>query len=329
MGKGLAGAYTGCVRWFTGAQRNLRSFAIMRIVLGTAILWFLITSAKDRHYMWGQGSVWIDPAVEIRNYPWFFHIFPKDDPLRFDVLYGLLVVVTLTFIAGAFTRWTTVVLTLLWVGLSVNSVLLTNGGDVVTRIALFFAIFANLGAHWSVDAWRARRRGSPTQRRSTLVPAEITNAIHNTALVILCWQVILIYVNSGLFKLQGSEWREGTALYYALNLDIFLPFPTLSELAWQVPSFVFVGSMVGIWVQLLFPVFLLWKPARYVSLALLVGMHFGIGLFFGLWPFSMAMMALDVLFVRDSSWERIPKLWHRAVTFLAVRRSSSLVGAEE
>ena len=28
----------------------------------------------------------------------------------------------------------------------------------------------------------------------------------------------------------------------------------------------------------------------------------GIGLFLGLWPFSLAMIALDLLFVRDRSW---------------------------
>lgn len=35
-----------------------------------------------------------------------------------------------------------------------------------------------------------------------------------------------------------------------------------------------------------------------------MGMHFGIGLFLGLWPFSIAMIALDLVFVGDASWVR-------------------------
>lgn len=47
---------------------------------------------------------------------------------------------------------------------------------------------------------------------------------------------------------------------------------------------------------------LLSKYTRYLSLVLLLGMHIGIGFFMGLWSFSLAMIALDMLFVRDSSW---------------------------
>ncbi len=121
----------------------------------------------------------------------------------------------------------------------------------------------------------------------------------------LCaYQVLLIYVNSGIFKLMGEEWLQGSALYYAFMLDVFRVFPVLSDLAWQVTPFVVVGSWISIWVQLLFPVLLLWRPTRYAALVIIMGMHLGIGLFLGLWPFSIAMIALDLVFVRDASWVR-------------------------
>jgi len=36
----------------------------------------------------------------------------------------------------------------------------------------------------------------------------------------------------------------------------------------------------------------------------IMGMHLGIGFFLGLWPFSLAMIAVDLVFIRDASWER-------------------------
>jgi hypothetical protein len=63
-----------------------------------------------------------------------------------------------------------------------------------------------------------------------------------------------------------------------------------------------VATFLSVWVQLLFPVLVLWRPTRIVALGFTILMHLGIGLFLGLWPFSLAMIALDLLFVRDRTW---------------------------
>lgn len=296
------------VGWMTDAERATYSMSALRILFGTAILWFLITSAPDRHYLWGVGSTWVDPAVARRGYPEIFRaVFPKADPVMFDLSYGVLIALTILFIAGLATRVVTPFLLLYWVALSTNSVFLTNGGDVVIRLALLFCVFASLSRHWSIDAWWCRRRGVVSIYPKFLtrrIPGWLRAAAHNTAVLLCGYQVLLIYVNSGIFKFMGEEWLEGSALYYALNLDVFRVFPALSDLAWQITPFVLVGSWISIWAQVLFPVLLLWKPTRYVALIAIMGMHLGIGLFLGLWPFSIAMIALDLVFVRDTSWQR-------------------------
>jgi hypothetical protein len=296
------------IEWTTGAERATYSMSALRILLGIAMFWFLLTSAADRHYLWGAGSTWLDPVIERRGYPEFFRVpFPKADPSMFDVSYVILIALSLLFIAGFATRVVTPMLLLFWVALSTNSVFLTNGGDVVIRLALLFCIFADLSRHWSVDAWWCRRRG-----RTSIYPTAITRRIprwlsataHNTAVLLCGYQVILIYVNSGIYKLMGKEWLDGSALYYAFTLDVFRVFPLLSDIAWHVTPLVVVGSWISIWVQLLFPLLLLWRPTRYAALVVLMGMHFGIALFLGLWPFSLAMIALDLVFIRDASWQR-------------------------
>lgn len=294
------------VEWMTGGEHATISMSLLRILYGGAIAWFLIVSAADRHYLWGAGSRWVDPIVDLRHWPAVFTVlFSKDDPALFDLAYGALIALAFLFTVGFATRIVTPLLLLFWVGLSSNSVFLTNGGDLVIRITLLFLVFANLSRHWSVDAWLHVRGVGPW--RSGLrrwIPEWALAAAHNTALVLCAYQIMLVYVTSGIFKLQGTEWLEGSALYYALNLEVFRVFPTLSDLMWQVTPFVLVGSWASIWAQLLFPVLMLWRPTRYAALAVILSMHLGIGLFLGLWPFSIAMIALDLLFVRDASWQR-------------------------
>jgi hypothetical protein len=331
---------TRVVDWFTGAERATYSMSALRILFGAAILWFLMVSAGDRHYLWGAGSAWVDPAVERRGYPEFLRlVFPKTDAVAFDISYGILIALAVLFIAGFATRIVTPVLLVFWVALSTNSVFLTNGGDVIIRLALLFCIFANLSKHWSIDAWWSRRRKVASIYPAAItrrIPAWVTAAAHNTAVVLCGYQVVLVYVNSGIFKLMGKEWLEGSALYYAFNLDVFRVFPVLSDIAWQITPFVVVGSWISIWAQLLFPVLILWRPTRYAALLVIMGMHFGIGLFLGLWPFSIAMIALDLVFIRDASWERA-LAWARdgwlaargAVASTRLRRAPRRAGGSE
>ena len=294
--------------WLTAAPHATYSLSALRIVYGGSILAFLITNVADRHYLWGVASAWVEPeAKRAGHFPLLRMIFSKDDALAFDASYAVLAILALLFLVGWQTRIVTPFLLVFWVGLATNSTVLTNGGDTIMRISLFFLVFANLSRHWSVDSWlRSRGIGTePKWPRRLTPPVVVTNALHNVAVVLCGYQIMLVYVNSGIFKLQGAEWLDGTGFYYSLVLDVFRPFPWLSDLAWQVSLFVFVATWLSIWVQLLFPVLVLWRPTRIVALVFLLGMHAGIGLFLGLWPFSLAMIGLDLLFVRDATWRRV------------------------
>lgn len=302
--------------WLLARPHSTISFSIFRILMGIAMLAVLVPSLPDRHYLWGFGSWWVEP--EARRRGWWEPLrllFSKDNPVLFDLAYALLLVLVVVFIAGWMTRWVTPVLLVFWVALSTNSTLLTNGGDTLMRIALLFAVFAKLSEHFSVDAWMRRRRtpGAQTRepaawarrvRRPAWLPSWFGTWTHNTVLILCVYQILLVYLVSSVLKLSGSEWLEGSALYYALSLEQFQVLPLLSQLAWQSTPMVMVATWIALWVQLLFPVLIFWRPSRYVALVLISGMHLGIGLFLGLWPFSLAMISLDLLLVRDGSWVR-------------------------
>ncbi|MFB2581009.1 HTTM domain-containing protein [Herbiconiux sp. P15] len=303
-------AWNGLTGWLSGQKHATIGFSLLRIIFGLAMLITLLPSVADRHYLWGAGSSWIEPEARRRGWAEILRgVFSKTDPVLFDLAFAALLLLVALFIVGLKTRWVTPVLLLFWVGLSTNSTLLTNGGDVLMRIVLFFAIFASLSEHFSVDAWLARRAIARGRVRRSLrprwVPEWFGTWLHNTALILCCYQILLVYLVSSILKLQGEEWIDGTALYYALVLNEFQVLPTLSEFTYQWAWVVNIGTWMALTVQLLFPLALLWKPSRYLFVALITFTHLGIAVLLGLWPFSLAMIAVDLLLIRDGSWQRL------------------------
>ncbi|MFT2692195.1 HTTM domain-containing protein [Clavibacter zhangzhiyongii] len=308
-----AGWPRGIATWMTEREHATYSFAALRITLGAVILLVLVTCFADRHYLWGVGSRFIDPEATRRGWPWFFEgLFSKADATLFDLAYIALAVLAVLFTLGWRSRIVTPVLLLLWIGLSTNSTLLTNGGDTVMRLTLFFALFADLSRHFSLDAVRRRREEegardpaaavAAVRRVRARIPRLVPVLLHNTALVLCAYQIMLIYVNSAILKLQGEEWRDGTATYYSLVIDGYRPWPWINDLLVQSSIGIALASFAAIAFQGLFPLLILWRPTRVVALVVITGMHVMIGVLLGLWPFSLAMIALDFLFVRDATW---------------------------
>lgn len=309
-----AGWPRGIAGWMTEREHATYSFAALRITLGSVILLVLATCFADRHYLWGIGSRFIDPEATRRAWPPFFTgLFSKTDATLFDLAYLALAVLAVLFTLGWRSRIVTPFLLLLWIGLSTNSTLLTNGGDTVMRLTLFFALFADLSRHFSLDAVRRRREAEPgargpsaavlaARRVTARIPRLVKVLLHNTALVLSAYQIMLIYVNSAILKLQGEEWRDGTATYYSLVIDGYRPWPWINDLLAQASIGIVVASFAAMVFQGLFPLLILWRPTRIVALVVITGMHVMIGVLLGLWPFSLAMIALDFLFVRDATW---------------------------
>ncbi|MEX0152252.1 HTTM domain-containing protein [Microbacterium sp. LMI1-1-1.1] len=310
-----AALWQGLQGWLTERKHSTIGFSILRILFAIAMLIVLVPSYADRHYLWGAGAWWVEPEASRRGW-WepLRLLFPKDNAIVFDVSFHVLLALAVLFLVGFQTRFVTPVLLVFWVGLSTNTTLLGNGGDTLMRIVLLFVVFADLSRHFSIDAWLRRRGGGIPSlasarkgrfRMPRRVPPWFGAWLHNTVLILCVFQILLVYFVSSVLKFQGEEWLNGTAIYYALSIDQFHVIPALSELAWQSAPVVALATWAALWVQMLFPVLILWKPTRYVAVLLITGMHLGIAILLGLWPFSLAMIALDLLLVRDGSWRRL------------------------
>lgn len=302
--------------WLTVRQHNTKSFSILRIIYGVALLALYVPSMAERSLLWGPASFWVDPESKRRGYWTFDTLFSKDSAILFDVAYFSFLVIIVLFIIGWRTRVITPVLLLFVVAIHSNNSYMLNGGDTLLRITLLFMLFANLSEHYSLDARRRKRQSAPG---NSIVPTYVSNAAHNAGLILSCFQIIVVYTTSGIWKLLGDEWLDGTALFYSLRIDNFMLYPALNELIWQSTPLIQVATFVSLWVQTLFVVFILWRPTRIFVLVSLIFMHLGIALLLGLWTFSLVMIALDMLFIRNSSWTALTQ-WCKRIPYVGVLR---------
>ncbi|MBI4860009.1 MAG: HTTM domain-containing protein [Candidatus Riflebacteria bacterium] len=156
---------------------------------------------------------------------------------------------------------------------------MTYGMDFFTHIALFYCVIMPLGDHLSVRSILGRSAPTPS------VAAGLTRRM-------LQLQLAIVYVSSGLEKAQGIQWWNGEAMWRSLMLPVFNQFDA-SWLA-QVPWLAMVSCWGVLLVETGYGLFIWWPRTRPVCLALVVGMHFSIGLTMGMWLFGSIMIILNL-----------------------------------
>jgi len=215
------------------------------------------------------------------------------------VLFGIAGVLALALVVGYRTRIATVGSWLMLVSLHNRMPAVLNGGDVLLRLLLFWAIFLPLGARWAVDS--SQRTTDPDR----------THVASVASAALLC-QVLLMYLVNAAMKLSGEIWLRGDGLEYAMSLGQFTVF--LGEYIDAFPALLTVFDYV--WFVLVGTAFLLVVlrgPFRTLYVALFAGMHVGMLLTMKLGLFPLIAVAALTVFL--PSW-----FWDRASALLADRR---------
>lgn len=300
--------------WMTVERRATHGLAALRIVLGAGLATFLGVNFTARDYLWGPASRWAAPLDDHHGFGGVFDLFSAQHSLgHLTAWYVVTFVAAVALTLGWRTRVVTPVVLVLSTSLLTSQPFGWDQGDNVLRLLLLYLCCADSGARWSLDA---RRR--TTAPRGAL--GELATVLHNAAVVAVAAQICVIYLTSGFAKAQGSLWQHGTGVYYPLTLDLYRPWPALSDALTSNALLVTVVSTGAIYVQALFPVALLHPVARRVGVVSVLGMHAGIAVVMGLPFFSLFMMAGDLVFVRERTFESV-QAWvvARAESFRAAR----------
>ncbi|WP_128433997.1 HTTM domain-containing protein [Streptomyces cyaneus] len=158
--------------------------------------------------------------------------------------------------------------------------------------------------------WIVGRRARTAQPRILL--DVVGNIVHNGALLVIMAEACLIYATAGWYKIQGSRWQDGTAVYYPLHLDYFSPWPALADVLSSSGTMVMLITYGTVVVQVAFPFTLFNRRVKNVLLAAMITEHAVIAIVLGLPFFSLAMIAADAVFLPTSFLRRLGEWAARA-----------------
>ncbi|GHH10747.1 HTTM domain-containing protein [Streptomyces rubradiris] len=170
---------------------------------------------------------------------------------------------------------------------------------------LLWTVWAGHALRWAVERWSARHD-------PRLLLDVIANVLHNAALVVIMAEACLIYATAGWYKVQGSRWQDGTAVYYPLHLDYFSPWPALADLMSSSGTIMMIVAYGTVMAQVAFPFTLFNRRVKNVLLVVMMAEHAVIAVVLGLPFFSLAMIAADAVFLPTSFLCRIGGLAARA-----------------
>lgn len=301
--------------WLLDSRKALYGLAVTRILMGLTALGLLLSNYRTRLYSFGSGSVWNGEAAEPKSdFPsiWLFSIFHRaiTNDLVYSLLYIILILLAVLIIVGWRTRVTMPVFFVMWVSFIEANDMLGDQGDNMMRIALLIMLFADPAARWSLDAKRRKASLSALELQTTGVPGartQIGNLFHNLALVALTVQVSFVYMSGALYKAGGSPWSGGYAVYNPLQTDRFGTWPILSDLVTGWGPMVVIAAWGSIILQMGFAFMLLSRPTRVIALVGILSFHVGIAVLMGLPWFSLTMIAIDSIFIRDRTWSAMER----------------------
>lgn len=187
---------------------------------------------------------------------------------------------------------------------------------------LLWTVWVGLGLWWL--AGRIAPEGEPRNLLDV-----VANVVHNAALLVVMAETCLIYSTAGWYKIQGSRWEDGTAVYYPLQLDYFSPWPELGNLLAGSGLMVMLVTYGTVIVQVAFPFTLLHRKTKNVLLAALITEHLAIAVILGLPFFSMAMITADSVFLPTSFLHRVGRWAARACGRVFTGRERDTAPASE
>ncbi|WP_225824608.1 HTTM domain-containing protein [Streptomyces naphthomycinicus] len=157
-------------------------------------------------------------------------------------------------------------------------------------LGVFWAMWGLQGLWFALDRWAPRHA-----MRSLLDSGAAM--LHNSAMLVIAAQVCFIYASAGLYKSQGTKWQDGSAVYYAMHLDLFRPWPWLTDLVSANMLLVFLLCYGTVIMQISFPFTLMYRKVKNVLLSVMILEHVGIAVVLGIPFLSLAMIVSDSVFL--------------------------------
>ncbi|MBQ0997796.1 HTTM domain-containing protein [Streptomyces nigra] len=265
-----------------------------RALLGFVGFMFYASQYADRHYLFGPSGVesW-SRFTDVLDETGTFSLYSVSTSTAwFELVFHLGMLLALAVTLGVGGR---PVLALHWVFLwSVyqRNQFLLDGGDNLAYLVIPLLMLTRCYDRLSFPsglAGRVRER-LPGGLRAAQTP------LHNLGVLAIATQICLVYVTSGLYKVQGKLWQDGTALFYIMRIPEF-ELPGFSRLVYGNDLLVVVGTYATTLFLVYFPLGVLVPRLRPWAAVASIGFHLSIAFFMGLTGFALTMVACDLIFL--------------------------------
>ena len=272
--------------WF--GRVDPRPLAAFRILFGLALLWDIAGRVPDLVAFYTDDG-FLPRGTQVESWTWSV-LDLVSSRAGVGLVFVLGAAATLAFTLGLATRVMTVVVWLFFVSVYHRNLLVSSCAESLTVGLLFWAMFADLGAAFSLDVRLGRRT-------STSVPA--------FGLRLLQAQIAVMYFEAFYFKVRGG-WLDGSGLHASLQLVGFqrpagawlLEHPVLCE----VFGFATLAAELAIPVLAFSP----WRirSSRALAALLCFGVQLGIAVTMRVPLFQTVAFAAGVLYVQSCWFDR-------------------------
>ncbi|MCH9683078.1 MAG: hypothetical protein K0V04_16710 [Deltaproteobacteria bacterium] len=273
-----------CVRWISDAPRHRRGIRCLQVALGLALLFRTFTEAPFAAYFWGPEGLGQTSTQAMLGPLGIVMDRTFDAVWSVYLLLAVQGAVGLALIVGWRTRIVTAIGFVVFVSFEYRLHSITDGGDNVTRLALMYMVML----------LPAGAKDPP--------PGSMRTFVHNLGVLLLGFQVLVMYFTTGIMKANGALWHQGTALYLIGQVEWF-SLDGMRDM-FKNPLVVVVATYSTVLWQVWFPMGVF---TRFRMLFVGVGVlfHVGIGVFMGLVCFSTVMLGLELFLLTDAEHVKI------------------------
>lgn len=284
---------------FSAVAHRAVAVSVARLGLAAGLVHFYLSSYNDRRFLWGANGVlshaaWIGPGNPLGAVS-PYRLWRGE--MAFEVLFHLGLLLALAF--GVFGgRLLTASNWFMLESLHGRNPLVLDGGDNLLRLLLLLLVLTESNLYLAVGA---RRRRDGFRRRLASQPTSNRFLVHNCGVLLLVFQVAVLYGAAVLWKLSGAPWRDGTALYYVSRATEFSyrPLPSFiidnPVLVTLLTYGVVIAQMAIVWLTVR-------RKRPYVVLGSALLLHAGIAISMGLVTFSVVILSADAVLVGDATW---------------------------
>jgi len=256
--------------------RHQKALRYLRIVVGCILLYIYAINFNQRYFLFGPESVYSDPAL--------FNVFRMVNSTWFNVLYFIAIAAALCLAVGIGGRLVTAVNLIFFWSWTSASALIGDGGDNLLRVMLPYLILTDLA--------------EKLDREPSSLWQKTLGIIHNFGLLAIIIQLCFVYLTAGLMKIQGEMWRDGTALYYVLQVNEFSN-PRVAPFIIKHTWLSVMGSYATVLYQIAFPFLVFHRRLKLAVVLVSVSFHLGIWIYMNLPTFSWVMIIFEIVMFSD------------------------------